>query len=184
MPGETTADLQLLIERLQAGDAAAKGPLLERAVQRLRRLADAIVRQSFPGLRGHEDTVFQETALRLWQALDAVPLDSAQHFYRLIALKVRQVLYDLIARHARTGPPPGAEATATHDPARLAQWTEFHRAAEALPADQRAVFDLCYYAGLTQAEAARALEQHPRAVSRLWVAATESLLHLLPGEAD
>lgn len=180
MTGDTTADLRRLIELHREGDRAAAGQLVARSVDRLRRLSDAIVRRSFPAQQGHEDTVFQETAYRLLVALAAVAPADPVHLFRLAAQKVRQVLLDLTERQARPSPPASAEGESTADPARLAQWTEFHRRADALPPDQKEVFDLVFYAGLTQAEAAGVLGRHPRAVSRLWVTATEGLLDVLP----
>jgi DNA-directed RNA polymerase specialized sigma24 family protein len=72
------------------------------------------------------------------------------------------------------GPAPAA-ANTTHDPARLALWTEFHKKVATLSDQQRAVFEMHYYLDLSQAEIARALELHPRKVSYLWIAATERL---------
>ena len=58
-------------------------------------------------------------------------------------------------------------ADTTHDPDRLAAWTDFHREVEALPAEEREVFDLLFYQGLSQAEAAaravRSSEMHDQA---------------------
>ncbi|MFO0844469.1 MAG: hypothetical protein U0797_19080 [Gemmataceae bacterium] len=51
----------------------------------------------------------------------------------------------------------GADAAdRSHDPQRLAGWSEFHAAIEKLPAEEREVFDLLWYHELPQAEAAGA----------------------------
>ena len=42
------------------------------------------------------------------------------------------------------------------DPAKLAEWTAFHEQAGSLPDPLSSVFDLIYYQGLSQDEAARA----------------------------
>ena len=52
---------------------------------------------------------------------------------------------------------------------------EVGRALQHLPGDQREVFELHYYQGLTQAAVARLLETPPRQASRLYVAATATL---------
>ena len=56
-------------------------------------------------------------------------------------------------------------------PGTLALFTEVHEEVEQLPPDQREVFDLCYYQGLTQAEAAQVMGISERTVGRLWIAA-------------
>jgi RNA polymerase sigma factor (sigma-70 family) len=126
--------------------------------------------------------------VRLLQALEKTEPPTVADFFRLAAHKVRQVLLDLAQSERRraqrevlglegaasAGPAPSA-ASATHDPARLALWTEFHEKVAALGEQERAVFEIHYYLGLPQAEIARVLELHPRKVSYLWVAATEKL---------
>jgi RNA polymerase sigma factor (sigma-70 family) len=69
----------------------------------------------------------------------------------------------------------GEPLNQTYDPARLAEWTEFHERVDHLPAAEREVFELHYYLGLTQAEVAKLLDLSPRQVSYLWVAATDRL---------
>lgn len=43
------------------------------------------------------------------------------------------------------------------------------------------MFELHYYLGLTQAEIAKTLNVHPRQISYLWIAATESLADQMAG---
>jgi RNA polymerase sigma factor (sigma-70 family) len=185
MTDDATVQLQGLIDRAKAGDRAARRDLLDRACGRLRRLAAKIFHQSFPALEArHElDSVVHETWLRLAQALEAASPPTVVDFFRLAAHKIRQVLLDMADRHRRqvareavglTGV-GGAPPDGTYDPARLAEWTEFHRKVDELPADQREVFELHHYMGLPQAEVARLLDLHPRKVSYLWIEATERL---------
>jgi DNA-directed RNA polymerase specialized sigma24 family protein len=109
-------------------------------------------------------------------------------FFRLAAHKFRQVLLDMVPSKRRRGqrevlgqsgvdsegPVPSAAST-SHDPARLALWTEFHEKVAALSEQERAVFEMHYYLELPQAEIAQVLELHPRKVSHLSIAATEKL---------
>lgn len=176
--------LQSIVDRIRLGEPGARRELLDAACDRLRRLAAHILAGSFPALaaRHDVDSVVSETWLRLARALDTVEPTSIEHFFRLAAQKVRQVLLDLVERDQRSrshlalgsadGPDVGGR---TLDPARLVAWTEFHRRAAELPDDERAVFDLHYYLGLPQAEVAAALALHPRKVSRLWVTAADKL---------
>ena len=186
----SSVELQGLLDRLRQGDRAARRLLLERACERLRRLAGRMLHGSFAELaRRHEvDSVVHETWVRLLQALDKTEPPTVADFFRLAAHKFRQVLLDMAQGERRraqrevlglsgadgAGPDPAA-ANTTHDPARLALWTEFHEKVATLSEQERAVFEMHYYLDLSQAEIARALELHPRKVSYLWIAATEKL---------
>jgi RNA polymerase sigma factor (sigma-70 family) len=52
-----------------------------------------------------------------------------------------------------------------------------------LPPSEKQVFELYYYNGLTQVEAAAILGLHPKRVSRLWLQATSRLAEWL-GDAE
>jgi RNA polymerase sigma factor (sigma-70 family) len=197
MTADATVELQLLIERLRQGDRQACRDLLERAHGRLRRLAGRILSGSFPALRGRHDldSVVNETWLRLLQAVEKSEPPTVADFFRLAAYKIRQVLLDLAARerrHLSHLVAPVGETSSTdsvsedpsdrsHDPARLALWTELHNAVATLPEQERAVFEMHYYLDLPQAEIARLLGLHPRKVSYLWIAATDKLAPGLSG---
>jgi RNA polymerase sigma factor (sigma-70 family) len=190
MDTDDSALLQGLLDRLRQGDRDARRLLLERACERLRRLAGRMLHGSFPELaRRHElDSVVHETWVRLLQALDKAEPPTVADFFRLAALKFRQVLLDLAQSERRraqrevvglSGPdmeaPAPSAASTTHDPARLALWTEFHEKVGTLSEQERAVFEMHYYLELAQKEIAQVLELHPRKVSYLWIAATEKL---------
>jgi RNA polymerase sigma factor (sigma-70 family) len=186
----SSVELQGLLDRLRQGDREARRLLLERACDRLRRLAGRMLHGSFPELaRRHElDSVVHETWVRLLQALEKTEPPTVADFFRLAAHKFRQVLLDMAQgehRRARRealglsgadgeGPAP-LPANTTCDPARLALWTEFHEKVATLGEQERAVFEMHYYLDLPQAEIARVLGLHPRKVSYLWAAATEKL---------
>ena len=134
--------------------------------------------------------------MRLMKALADIRPESAQDFYNLMFHKVRQVLLDMARVQSRDdarwrrGSPDQSKSDAaslldvgdtTHEPSRLAIWSEFHREVEGLPDNQRLVFDLHYLAEFSQSEIARLLDLHPKQVSRLWLAATGSLAQWLDG---
>ena len=185
-----SVELQALLDRLRQGDREARRLLLERACERLRRLAGRMLHGSFPEVaRRHElDSVVHETWVRLLQALEKAEPPTVADFFRLAAHKFRQVLLDMAQGKRRRaqrealglsgaggeGPAPSAGNT-THDPARLALWTEFHEKVATLGEQERAVFEMHYYLDMPQAEIAQVLGLHPRRVSYLWVAATEKL---------
>jgi RNA polymerase sigma factor (sigma-70 family) len=190
MAEDSSVELQGLLDRLRQGDRDARQLLLERACERLRRLAGRMLHGSFPEVaRRHElDSVVHETWVRLLQALDKTEPPTVADFFRLAAHKFRQVLLDIAQSERRRGQREvlglsGAEgqgtapspASTSYDPARLALWTEFHEKVARLSDQERAVFEMHYYLELPQAEIARVLELHPRKVSYLWIAATEKL---------
>jgi RNA polymerase sigma-70 factor (ECF subfamily) len=195
---DSPTQLQAWIARMNAGDNAAKNELLRYAYERLRCLARKMLRQDFPRLKNWEETddVLQNAALRLDRALGVVPVASAAEFFRLAATAIRRELLDL-ARHYQ----PGREAAAgsasplaessgnapsaadpsdsTYEPSRLEAWTEFHNQVEALPAEERAVFDLLWYEGLEQSEAAACLGVPRATVQRHWLKARLRLKAIL-----
>jgi RNA polymerase sigma factor (sigma-70 family) len=192
MDGETTSDLVDLIERLGKGDEAAQRRLLERAHERVVRIAATIFYKDFPVLQERHDleSVVSETWLRLASSLLAVQPRGIDDFFGLVIVKVRQVLLDMARRqlradHRRVYGARDADESGqagecdpgdiSHDPRQLALFTEFHEQVEKLATDERRVFELSYYGGLTQAETAQVMGLHPRKVSRLWFSATQHL---------
>jgi RNA polymerase sigma-70 factor (ECF subfamily) len=195
-----TLQIQGWIDRLQAGDESAREGLLKCACERLERLTRKML-QSFPRVKRWEETgdVFQDAALRLYRTLKDITPKDVREFFRLAALNVRRALLDLAkhycgpegqdAHHAtwnadsdRTGGDVPQPADDTCDPARLALWTEFHKKVDALPDEDREVFDLLWYQGLSQAEAAEVLGVSERTIKRRWQAARLALHKALGGQ--
>src|SRR5262249_29464538 len=140
MSEDDSVELQGLLDRLRQGDRAARRLLLERACERLRRLAGRVLYGSVPelGRRHGGGSVVHEAWVRLLQALEKTEPPTVADFFRLAAHKFRQVLLDMAHAERRRGqrealglsgaqsegPVPSAGST-TYDPARLALWTEF-----------------------------------------------------------
>jgi RNA polymerase sigma-70 factor (ECF subfamily) len=122
-----------------------------------------------------------------------------RHFYNLAAMHIRRELIDLTrhhfgplgmaARHHSEGAkradsgllaqaPDGAE-----EPTTLEGWTRFHEAVEALPEPAREAFNLLWYEGLDQPEAAGVLGISLRSIKRRWQNARLLLFDALHGEA-
>jgi RNA polymerase sigma-70 factor (ECF subfamily) len=187
MSDPQTAQLQGAIDRLQDGESAvqeaARHELIALAYGRLCRLAHKIFQQDFIGLGGLHETgsVLNEAVLRLLTALRTVRPPTVADFFRFAALQIRRVLLDMARKHRKQARPPGGPgappepADSSHDPERLARWTEFHRGIKHLPREEREVVHLCFYLGLSQARAAELLGLHPREVSRRWVRAIRRL---------
>lgn len=176
------------VDRLRAGDETARAELLNAACERLERMTRKMKRD-YPALLRWEQTedVSQNAALRLYQALAAVEVHDARHFFRLAAVQIRRELIDL-ARHYH-GPhgiaanhftqgaacenrsqaaPAYDRAEVTQDPQRIAEWAEMHTQIEGLPDEDREVFDLLWYSQLEQEEAADILQISVRQVKRRW----------------
>ena len=168
MNGDQTAQIQCWIDSLGAGDASAREALLTCAAERLIRLTHKMLKD-YPGVHRWEETddALQNATLRLCRALEAVKPPSVRDFFRLAAAQIRRELIDLARRYSgRMGlganyaswagsgdemPVTDVEvADTTYDSGRLAEWTGFHAQVEALPEEEREVFDLLFYQGLPQ----------------------------------
>src|SRR5262249_14088225 len=114
-------------------------------------------------------------------------------FYGLAAEQMRRTLIDLArhyqgphghdAHHATpqagvAGPLPVAADT----PAELSRWSAFHEAAAELPAEEREVFGLRFYPGLSAAWAAGVRQAGARPGRRHWHAACAGLRAALGGD--
>jgi RNA polymerase sigma-70 factor (ECF subfamily) len=194
--------LQQHLDRLRAGEMSARDHLLTHASERLQRLANKMLRD-FPtvGRWALPEDVAQSASLRLWRSLQDVSPPTPRDFYRLAALHIRRELLDLArhfngphgigANHDSAPPRAAGESTGadyraavdnTHDPARLAMWTEFHRQVEALAAEDREIVDLLWYQGLSQPEAAVLMEMSESTLKRRWLAIRLKLHQALRGE--
>jgi RNA polymerase sigma-70 factor (ECF subfamily) len=193
--GGSSDRIRLCIDRLAQGDEQACTELINTTMARL----SALTRRMFRDFRRlgrweQSDDICQNATLRLWKALKATRPTSLAEFHRLAALQVRRELLDQVRRyfgaeglganHASNADandsgstPPDAfdSPQSTLDPASLARWAEFHERAADLPEDERAVFDLIWYQGLPQLEAAEILGLSERTLKRRWLAARLSL---------
>ena len=187
---------------LQEGEAGAREHLITCAFDRLDRLAGRMLRD-FPRVARWEDgsDVRQAALVRLSRALEQSPPATVRDFLRLAACQIRRELIDL-ARHyqgplgmdrhrggagARTPPggdsshPPADPADTTHEPDRLAAWTELHERIGALPEEEREAFELLWYHGMSRSEVAALLQVNERTVQRRWQAARLRLYRELDG---
>jgi RNA polymerase sigma-70 factor (ECF subfamily) len=179
MADVTTGQMQVWIDQMNAGDAAARDRLVGQVCSRLERVSRKI-RKDFPRLRAKEETgdLSQKGMVRLLRALKEVKVGNVKEFFRLAALQVRRELLDQARRPDRVKNAGDVDPASLHeavdpasDPTHLAGWTEFHAKVEALPAQEREVFDLLWYQGLSQAEAAEILAVSVPTVKRRWLSA-------------
>lgn len=193
--GEQTIAVEKCLDMLRSGDTAVRGELLNLTQERLLRLTSKMKRD-FRGVARWEQTedVFQNAAMRLYQAMSAAEIQDARHFFRLAALQIRRELIDMCRHykgpqgqgaHHATQPRDGdGEAQAvmmdpgnrTQNPADLHAWSDFHQCVEELPEREREVFELLWYHELKQDEVAELLGVSTRSIKRIWRAA-RLLLH-------
>jgi RNA polymerase sigma-70 factor (ECF subfamily) len=192
----TAEQVDRWIQRLRQGDREARDALLACAGDRLLRLTRKMLRLSSDVRRWEQtDDVFQNAMLRLYRSLDQIELEDARHFFHVAALQIRRELIDLarryqgaygMGRNLRLQPAKEETEAArldpaeqTYDPADLATWVEFHQRVEQLPEDDRDVFQLLWYGGLTPEEVAEALHVSARTVRRRWQSARLALHDVL-----
>jgi RNA polymerase sigma-70 factor (ECF subfamily) len=192
-----TAVLGRWLERLREGDEAARGEIIHHACQRLESLTRRMLRR-YPRLRRWEQTgdVLQNAVLRLHRSLATVRPESPAQFYGLAAAQIRRELIDLARHHfgpqgaaahhhtdgveQMSGDGPVAKsADPGGEPTSLAEWTDFHEKVQMLAPTEREVFDLLWYEGLSQAEAAQVLGVTERTVKNRWRGAKLELQRLL-----
>jgi RNA polymerase sigma-70 factor (ECF subfamily) len=198
MPGTSlhTTQLRRWVERIRAGDLAARDEMLHAVHARLERLARKMLRR-FPDVARWEETgdLLQNAVVRLLRALEDVEPTSVRAFFGLAAEQMRRELLDLARRYRAqrvTGPSRAADPARkdsrapapdppapADDPDELDKWCAFHEAVERLPVAQREVVGLIYYHGWTQAEVAEHLSLSKRTVQRHWAAAMLTLHELL-----
>ncbi len=194
--------LQHCLDRLRAGDESARNELLQRAQERLLRLTRKMLK-GYRRLKRWEDTddVLQNALLRLCRHLQETTPHSVRDFFRLAALQIRRELIDLArhyfgpqgqgAKHASnvhkedtpsTPLPAYEKRDDTNDPSLLASWTEFHQQVEDLPDDDKEMFNLLWYQGLSQEETAALLDVSLRTIQRRWQSARLKVHRALKGE--
>ena len=183
-PAAQTTVLVQLLERMQAGDRAARDELIRAFQSRLEHLARKMLqRDSSVGRWVEVEDVLQGSLLRLLRALESVHPDSTRAFFGLAAEQMRRELLDL-ARHLY-GPhglganhdSVGDDSASTRpewepmDPGNetdLERWCQFHQEVEKLPARDREVVGLIYYHGWTQSQVAELFQVNIRTVRRWW----------------
>src|SRR5262249_37002486 len=159
--------------------------------------------KGFPGVRRWEQTddVLQNALLRLCRALEAKTPETPRHFYNLATLQIRRELIDLAHHHLGPqghgakhhtdsaghatddqGGALGSQEGGGEEPATLEAWTNVHEAVERLSDQERELFGLLWYEGMTQEEAASVLGVALRTVKRLWQSARIKLAEALDGE--
>jgi RNA polymerase sigma-70 factor (ECF subfamily) len=193
MPDATVNTVQLnnWVDRMRAGDLAARDELLRGVSNRLERLARKML-QRFPSVQrwAQTDDVLQNALRRLRRALQQVRPGSVRDFFGLAAEQMRRELLDLArhfhgphgaAAHHESGILDDGSRAAPEVPDRaertpeLERWATFHEEVARLPAEEREVVGLIFYHGWTQAAVAELFGVSTRTVQRWWESAVRKL---------
>lgn len=199
--GDPVTPVQACLNRLAAGDPVARDDLIRLSHDRLLLILRAMLKR-YPSVRRWEesDDVLQNVLIRLDRTLSRMQLVSTRDFLAIAATNIRRELIDLVrhyygteglgANHATPAAIAGLAALRPEevvadrgdDPAAAVVLAELHEKVAALTDDEREVFDLMWYHGLSQVETAAVLGVSERTVRRRWVAAKLQLSELLDGE--
>jgi RNA polymerase sigma-70 factor (ECF subfamily) len=203
---ESTAALQGQLERAVIGDAEARRRLLELTRDRLMGHARHFLHGRYVRLEPFEQTddVVQQLYLkilqnqdRFWVNANGEPVRTLAEFFGHTSAWMRDVLCDRLRKaygrddnrpavlpldggSSDTGPRYEL-ASSTLDGEKVQRWTEFHEAIARLPDELRAVFDLLWYQGMSQAEAAALLGIAVPTVKLRWMKARLQVQQALGG---
>ena len=196
------AALAACLDRLAAGDLAARDVMIELVAGRLRTLAHRMLAR-FPRVRRWEETddLFQNAALRLHRTLGQMRLTEPRSVIALAVTALRRELLDLARKHAgplsyaanhgtnviRNARGDTAESERHIDRAASAdepldRWTAFHEAVDALDGEHRDVFHMVWFLGCDQRTIAAALGCSTRTVKTRWREAREAVRRRLDGD--
>jgi RNA polymerase sigma-70 factor (ECF subfamily) len=194
VPAGHTTRLHGWLAVMRKGDVTARNEVIAHACDRLRTLTRRMLR-GFRRVRrwAETDDVLQNSLLRLHRALADVRPETPRQFYALAAQQIRRELLDLArqqygpegigANHDTDSGVAEKKVAPADEPHDLEGWTRFHEQVEKLTDEQREVFDLLWYEGLTQPEAATVLDVSLRTVKRRWQDARLFLFEAMRGEA-
>ena len=194
-----TTRLESLLDRWRAGDESALEEIIVHSQDRLRRMASRMLAaKPHVGRWNQTDDVLQNALVRLYRSLKDLKPDSTRAFNGLAATQIRRELIDMArslygpeghARHHKSDPgqadqvgnvrPLFEKADPATDAIGQLEMAEFHESVGGLADEEREVFELIFYQGMTQAEVANLLEVSERTIKRRWREARLSLKRLL-----
>jgi RNA polymerase sigma factor (sigma-70 family) len=187
MLSEPITPVQACLNRWAAGDPLARDDLFRATRDRLL-VMTRVLMVRFSRLRRwvESEDVLHNALPRLESALEQIPINTTREFLSIASLNIRRELLDLVRHYfgahglgANYGTPPAGPVGRSEelaesrqsDPALLAQWAEMHEIVSGLPDEEREVFALRVYQGLTIDEIAGVLDVSTRTVKRRWLAA-------------
>jgi RNA polymerase sigma factor (TIGR02999 family) len=189
---DVMGDLTQIMDALACGDQQAASQLLPQVYKELRRLAAQWLAHEAPGQTLDPTALVHEAYLRLVGDDPDRPWDNRGHFFAAAAESMRRILVEK-ARQKRRLKRGGGRARVVLDPALIAapeasdDLLALDEALTKLAARDPRVAELVslrYFAGLTNKQAAQALNIAPRTADLHWSYARAWLLAELRREAD
>jgi RNA polymerase sigma factor (TIGR02999 family) len=177
-------DLTRVLDAVARGDRQAAGALLPQVYDELRRLAAQRLAQEQPGQTLQPSALVHEAYLRLVGDDPDRPWDNSWHFFAAAAEAMRRILVER-ARSKRRLKRGGGRARVVLDPDLIAApeaSDDLLALDEALTklaiqdVQVAALVSLRYFAGLTNKQAAQALEIAPRTANQRWAYARAWLM--------
>lgn len=176
--------INALLAKIKTKESKAREELIAHSLDRLQRLSRKMFRKH-PNLCTLEQTddIVQKLVIKLHKMLDdLIPEDTASYF-KLASQNLRWVLLDLarssLARNKAKN--SGDMSTSVKNnkllntkdpdggPSNYAEWTEFYEKIELLPDEHKQLFNLLWFQGLSQADAAKFLDIPLRTLARKWM---------------
>jgi RNA polymerase sigma factor (sigma-70 family) len=168
----TTGIVSGWIERVHAGDPAARNELLRHAQHRLEVLIRRMLRR-FPNVNERTGVILTGVMVRMDRAVQRTKLSTALDYFNLAGYHIRLELLD-IAKQPRplVLPPEEGRFEPQHieDAESLAIWAEIHQWIDALSTEESELWNLIWYNGLTQNEVAEILQMPRSTMRRRWQA--------------
>ena len=172
-------EVTVLLARIQGGDRMAVSDLASLAFPELRRIAVACLRGQDPGQTWFPTDLVNELWVRLLRR-ERIEYQNRSHFLGAAAQLMRAMVVDHARRRSAGKRSPAAAALPPVDPqlnfseAEAAEFLALDQALNRLAAmseRQARVVEMRYFAGLTVAETAEAMEVSPKTIKREWAAA-------------
>jgi RNA polymerase sigma factor (sigma-70 family) len=190
-PNDPPSTLGLLLARHNVGDQAAVNDIILHCQERFQSLARIMLRR-FPNVPSDIETgdVINELYIRLMHALHEKSFEGTAQFLSYSSQCVRNYLIDL-AKKGRPILVGGANSDSSspnlfdalsdnsNEPTRLAEWGEFHAYIGKLPDEDRILWDLLFYQGLTKAEVSNLLCIPPTTLRTRWLLSQANLKRIL-----
>jgi RNA polymerase sigma factor (sigma-70 family) len=188
-----TTTLRYWISRHAVGDTRATDELLRHSERRFLEIIRARLPQ-WDRLRRFEDSqdILTQAQMRFAKAVRAVTFRTLDDFIRLGAWVIRNQICDSAGRYfGPTGAgtneinlpgDPSGSGPAIAAPATDTLGAELDEAIERLPDGPREMFDLLYYQGLTQGEAADHLGVSASTIQRRWIEAKIAFMAVYAGD--
>jgi RNA polymerase sigma factor (sigma-70 family) len=186
---ESSTNVRDLLGKVTQQEAGATDLLFQHCMERMRVLAHRLF-QSRKDLHLFEesDDLLQKTLVRLHRAIHVLKPSTTRAFMTIALQNMRWALKDLARdMHDRLDKLGNSKALAKapsleEEPSTLLEWSFFHDAIQSLPQEERETFDLIFYGGMQQEEAAEFLGVSTRTIKRRWRLARILLAKALDNE--